>query len=568
MTRRPYERHLLTVTLAAALAGLIAPWGLAEDELAGAARPITNQTDNPPKLTNDYKRYGQYAVKRMALGEFAEARRYLLEMTAALPDDDDLYLLLAVAQANLGQREAAEASLAKALELGLPPGRVLAGPRGLHEPLRELDTYRKVQEQHAVVPLHGPMVGNVTDRSASVWVRTARPARVDVAYRPASGSAPWRISTASETTRDRDFTAIVPLGDLQPDTPFEYRVRLDGQESDATDTFRTFPAAGQGAKFSLAFGGGAGYHPPQERVWNTIRKRQPLAVLLLGDNIYSDDPETPEVQQYSYYRRQSRPEFRRLVASTAVFAIWDDHDFSTDDSWGGPSVDEPAWKLPVWNVFRQNWVNPAYGGGDEQPGVWYDFSIGDVDFFMLDGRYYRTDSGRRGGSGVDRPTMLGPVQKRWLKDKLRASEATFKVIVSPVPWDFRAKQGAGGLDTWRGFAEERAEIFSFLSRHAIAGVVLMSADRHRSDAWRIERDDDYDLYEFNSSRLTNDHVHPTMPAAIFSYNEKQSFGWVTFDTTSDDPQVTYDVISIDDEEVASVTICRSQLESGDESSAE
>ena len=88
----------------------------------------------------------------------------------------------------------------------------------------------------------------------------------------------------------------------------------------------------------------------------------------------------------------------------------------------------------------------------------------------------------------------------------------------------------------------------------------MSADRHRSDAWRIERSDGYDLYEFNSSRLTNQHVHQTMDEAIFSYNAKQSFGRIRFDTTADDPFVTYDVVNIDGEMVHSLTVRRSELQ--------
>ena len=89
----------------------------------------------------------------------------------------------------------------------------------------------------------------------------------------------------------------------------------------------------------------------------------------------------------------------------------------------------------------------------------------------------------------------------------------------------------------------------------------MSADRHRSDAWKMSRPNGYDLYEFNSSRLTNQHVHATMEkqGAIFSYNALQSFGLVTFDTTLDDPQVTYEVVNIDGEKPHSITVKRSEL---------
>ena len=155
--------------------------------------------------------------------------------------------------------------------------------------------------------------------------------------------------------------------------------------------------------------------------------------------------------------------------------------------------------------------------------------------------------------------MLGPEQLDWLRNQLTSSTGTFKVLCSSVPWDFRTK--GGSKDTWNGYRDEREAIFGCIEQNRIEGVVLMSADRHRSDLWKIERPDGYDFYEFNSSRLTNQHVHPEMDkkGAIFSYNEKQSFGLVRFDTTAADPTVSYDVISIDNETVHSVTVKHAEL---------
>jgi alkaline phosphatase D len=206
----------------------------------------------------------------------------------------------------------------------------------------------------------------------------------------------------------------------------------------------------------------------------------------------------------------------------------------------------------VWKRFRNNWVNPGYGGGDQQPGVWYDFQIGDVQFFMLDGRYYRNPKGTDDGP----PSMLGPVQKAWLLDRLAKSSATFKVICSPVPFADEAKQSK---DTWRGYPEERAQLFTFLTKNKIEGAMILSADRHRSDLWRLPREGDYPLYDLNSSRLTNQHVHGTIPQAVFSYNAKQSFGTVDFNTTTDDPTATYRIVNIDGEEVYNFDIKLSQL---------
>jgi alkaline phosphatase D len=170
---------------------------------------------------------------------------------------------------------------------------------------------------------------------------------------------------------------------------------------------------------------------------------------------------------------------------------------------------------------------------------------------MLDGRFYRTNP--YGPS----PSMLGPVQKAWLLNQLRKSKATFKVLASPVPWDFYTK--GKSLDTWNGFRGEREDIFAFLEENRIDGVVLISADRHRSDARKIDRPNGYAFYEFESSRLTNQHKHDLKPGAIFGYNKKPSFGLLNFDTAAPDPTVTFQIISIDNERIHSLTLKHSEI---------
>ena len=54
-------------------------------------------------------------------------------------------------------------------------------------------------------------------------------------------------------------------------------------------------------------------------------------------------------------------------------------------------------------------------------------------------------------------------------------------------------------------------------------------------------------------------LHKTMEAAIFSYNAKQSFGTVDFDTTAADPTVTYVIHTIDGEQVFQHSVKLSEL---------
>lgn len=421
---------------------------------------------------------------------------------------------------------------------------------GLHS-IQDNSEFQKLIQRHSLQLFGGPLLGCVTTDSAKIWLRTPQPADVQIDYWPVENQKTVSKTAIRKTTATGDYTTILSLANLQPFQQYGYAVLVDGKRVPlkTPPVFRTNPANDQQVKFSVAFGGGARYMPDKERIWSTIAKVQPHAFLFLGDNLYIDEPEWRGKQRAMYYRRQLRPEFQELTSQAAAYAIWDDHDFGKNDVAGGPAINKPAWKIPAWKVFRENWNNPAYGGGEEQPGCWFRFSIGDVDFFMTDGRYYRS---------FKEGTMLGPVQKQWLLKELKASKAKFKVIASGTLWTELADKG--GKDSWWGVPEEREEIFSLIDRENINGVVLLSADRHRTDIYRIERPNGYDLYEFETSKLTNDHTHPTKPKAVFSWNKGNFYGLLTFDLTQADPVLTFDCIDIDGKPIHSFPLKLSQLQ--------
>jgi alkaline phosphatase D len=414
----------------------------------------------------------------------------------------------------------------------------------------EREEFRELVRKYGLSLFGGPMLGCVTESSARFWVRGAGEGSVQVVVGRDRRLRSGVKSSVVKTGRNEDFTALLDVKGLKPFTRYYYDVLVDGRSAlrPRFATFRTFPAKGQKAKFDVGFGGGARYISEKEHIWDTIASYQPAAFLFLGDNVYIDEPESRTKQRVHYYRRQLRPEFRRMCSGAAIYAIWDDHDFGKNDCLGGPDAFKPRWKLPVWRVFKENWNNPYYGGGERQPGCWFDFSIGDVDFFMTDGRYYRWREGK---------TLLGPVQKKWLLEKLSASKATFKVIGSGTLWTEHADKG--GRDSWWGYKEEREEIFSLIDREKIGGVILISADRHRTDVYKIGRPKGYDLYEFETSKLTNNHTHGTKKEAVFSYNKGNFFGMLTFDLTKPDPEVIFRCITADKERVYSLRLKRSQL---------
>lgn len=528
---------------------------------------VTSARGKAPRAqAKGYKKPNRDQIANIARGEPGEAVEwYEKELDGRTEDIEALYGL-AVAYTAMNDVETAMKYVRRAVEAGLPFGRLYAGPRNLLEPLLRTPAFREYAKTYSVELVHGPVLGAVTPHSARFKVRTAHEASVKVRVSVSETMADPLESQTVRTGKKDDYAAAAEVTGLEPDTRYYYEVFVNNHRFDIPyrPTFKTYPAKGEESVVQVVFGGGAGYTPWNERMWDTIRQREPLAILQLGDNVYIDHPDIPEAQQYCYYRRLSHPIYRRFAANTAVYAIWDDHDFAVNDHvGGGPDPDMPPWKRSVWNIFRQNFVNPYYGGGDKLPGCRHDISIGDVDFFMLDTRYYRTDATKAN------PTMLGPVQKQWLLDRLQNSTATFKVIASSVPWAFGTKGGTStrddgtkinrGIDTWEGFPDEREDIFGFIEKERVTGVFLISADRHRSDLWKIERPNGYTLYDAMSSKLTNNKSHSLMEGCLFGYNEKCSFGLLTFDTTTANPELTYQIVNIEGDVVHEFKLTESQL---------
>lgn len=496
-----------------------------------------------------YKRQGQRQILEILDGNFDSAISICKHTLSVQPNDLESYFNLSVAFAQKNVIDSALYYMKKALDNGLPFTRYLAGPKDLLAPIYETEYFKNLKNEKDIRLIHGPMKGAVTTNSIKIWLRTSGESKVEISVNKKNGGFVGIFTAKSKA--DNDYVVKIPISKLEPNTEYNYHISIDGKQTGKSYSFTTLPKSFERQKFAIGFGGGAGYTEKHEKMWNTLSTHNLTAFLLLGDNVYIDLPQMPGAfHNYTYYRRQSRPEYRKFLETTNVYAIWDDHDAAIDDIWMGPYIDRPAWKLPMLRHFERQWVNP-FNGTEKAPGCYFNFSIGEVEFFMLDCRFYRTNPFK------EERTMLGPAQKQWLKDFLLQSEAKIKVIVSSVPWALGAKPGS--KDTWAGFEKERKEIFDFLTDNKIEGVILISADRHRTDVWKIERENDYPLYEFMSSKLTNIHTHELIPEAIIAYNEKCSFGKLEFDFNKN--KILFEIINIDNEPQGKLEIGFDELKS-------
>jgi alkaline phosphatase D len=279
--------------------------------------------------SRQYGRQGQRQMLDILDGRPEEAIKKCEQVLASEPNDLESMFNLTVARCALKDYKGAAESMTRAVEGGMPFARFLAGPREMLKPLRETDEFRRYAARYKVQLIHGPMLGCLTDTSAKFWVRTVDEVPVQVVVSTSKDLSSPIKSTLTSTSSKVDYTAVVKVRELQPGTVYHYDVVLNGKSALAPErpSFRTYPPRSSKTRLSVAFGGGAKYCPPNERMWDTIRSHSAAALLLLGDNVYIDFPQQfGEFHKYTYYRRQSQPKFRRLVCSVPVFAIWDDHD--------------------------------------------------------------------------------------------------------------------------------------------------------------------------------------------------------------------------------------------------
>ena len=366
---------------------------------------------------------------------------------------------------------------------------------------------------------HAPMLGAVSETSAAIWLRTHVPcdARVSLAT---PGEDP-RVKVLS-TVAGTDNTAVARFQDLAPERVYGYTISA-GSAAPVRGTFSTFgPSLKQR---TVRLGYGYGYNPGQrmtgDSVFAIMAKRKPDFVLFIGDFPYTAQGKRAEIYAQNKVIRGNEG-FGLLTRETPTCAVWDDHDFGPNDCDGThPNAAEAL------AAFKDYWANPAYGSPGNA-GIYSSFVIGDVEVFLLDGRYHSRQS-------ETNPTMLGPVQFRWLCDGLQHSGARYKLLASGTPFA-RVKD-----DCWGGrfYQEEREKLFAFIASHRIPGVIAISGDIHRCDIHRLPMGEGQFFHDFTAGALARVHRFPPKQdwpeAMLYSYGgeEKNMFGEIDFHPASD-----------------------------------
>lgn len=347
------------------------------------------------------------------------------------------------------------------------------------------------------------MLGYNTMKEVAVWVQTERESEVVMYYNTSFGQ---RCSTIARTKIENGFTATLIAKNLEPGTTYNYTIVVDSQlvnsvggkfTTQALWQHRTDPPDFSFATGSCAYTNEKKYDRPGEPygkgkgVYNVIANKNPSLMLWLGDNIYLREPDWTSMSgiNYRYTHFKSMPEIQKLWQNTHHYAIWDDHDFGPNDADRGFINKDLSLA-----AFKNFWANPSYGiPGDS--GITSQFSFNDVDFFLLDNRYYRSPNERKTGERQ----ILGEKQIEWLIDALVFSKASYKFVA--IGGQFLST--AAVYENHATYPEERQKIIDLIDQEGIKNVVFLSGDRHKTELTKLVTNSGITIYDYTSSPLSS-----------------------------------------------------------------
>jgi hypothetical protein len=370
---------------------------------------------------------------------------------------------------------------------------------------------------------HGPIVGGVTDTSCNIFIRTSSATPFTILF---SNNIPFGsivASIAGATDATLDSTAIVHVGGLTPNTRYSMRVTINGQPISVPTQFSTFYSAGiSGHQVFLTGSCINGLTDVDSAIFVQATSEHAKGFIELGNwgypdvtgcaDIYLSNPPTSWAKTYNnvqslYKQRYSSINSGSFLQSLGLDYVYDDHDYMNEKT--GSELTLAYFINPFGNIFgrpytftqpaqaRTNCIEgyqtyfPSYPLPDTAHGIYHSFRSGNAEFFVLDTRSARgfglvfVDTSGNTSNWIYKPDpashILGIQQMQWLQNALSQSTATWKFIVSSVPFNMGLRFGLdslisignGSVPYWN----PNLSCFPLLGSHAY------SSTNHFADMW-------------------------------------------------------------------------------------
>jgi prolyl oligopeptidase PreP (S9A serine peptidase family) len=365
----------------------------------------------------------------------------------------------------------------------------------------------------------GPWSGAMTPTSAVVKARLPHEemtVRLALSKSPLLKSPVFTPPVRSETNR-HDLVEFTLTG-LTPDTQYYYALEVNGRlDRKTAGELHTLPPEGP-ASFTFAFAS-CGRTGSTSDNYEHIRKHHPLFYMNMGDFHYLNiSSNNPALYLAGYNLVLSSPQQAELYRQIPLVYMWDDHDYGGNNSNRKASSHEAA-RL-TYDEYVPHY--PLVFGDGDHP-ITQSFNVGRVKFLVPDLRSERDEANKKDDN---KKSMLGKLQKEWLKNELLSANGKYPLIcwVSSVPWIgeagkspyrnlktntygyihhtnsslFRASRSGRSRGTndensgsrtnrnrpptdedhWSVYSTERREMADFIKSNHISGVCILHGDSH------------------------------------------------------------------------------------------
>ena len=297
---------------------------------------------------------------------------------------------------------------------------------------------------------------------------------VRVRYR--TGGSTWSETNWKPVEPMSDFTYQVAINNLSHNSNYEIQVEsrsIDGKTgATLSGQFRTAPHADQIEPLRFAvvtcFGHEDQDCPEGFKLYRAISKLKPHFFVHTGDIVYYDElAKSVDLARYHWQRTYSLStnlDFHRTVSS---YFMKDDHDVWQNDCW--PTMQSAAMGAFTFSQGQKIFLEQVPMG----KSTYRTFRWGkDLQIWMVEGRDFR--SSLEDTDGPEK-TIWGNEQKAWFKRTVAASNATFRVLISPTPVVGPDRKAKKDNHANSGYTHEGKELRQFLADNQMQ---VICGDRH------------------------------------------------------------------------------------------
>ncbi len=301
---------------------------------------------------------------------------------------------------------------------------------------------------------------------------------VQLTYWPAADAEQKTVVAWQPVQQDADFTRQFHLKNLSAGTRYqlliESRTPTGAAGASLNGSFATAPAAEETAPVSFTVVTGSDYPRRDDgikghKIYPLMQKLKPDFFVHTGDIEYYDKPRplatNVALARFKWNRLFALPHQREFHTTTASYFIKDDHDTLKNDCWPGQTYGDLTWEQGL-SLFKEQF---PVGELPYRTIRWGK----DLQVWMVEGRDFRSANNAADGPGK---TIWGKMQKQWFFKSVAASDATFKILISPTPLVGPDRVNKGDNHANKNFAYEGKQLREFIGNQK--NMFVCCGDRH------------------------------------------------------------------------------------------